>query len=152
MALRTLSVLVVLCVAFAGGCATYSQSSPSTQATMKVPANYHQVVARYIAELKAKSVTKSKITKAEITRPGLGFNGIFSGGDRPMVCARVTYQTEYGSVSSRAAYAFSNGQIESVIYPDAFNPSSGAFGNLIKSATTCDRLTYGPFPEMLKVR
>ena len=52
------------------------------------------MVARAIVEAYAKNeLPMSRILKAEVTAPAIGWMGIGGGGNRPIVCARLTVKS-----------------------------------------------------------
>jgi hypothetical protein len=152
-----------------GGCATeaagtgsaskaqVSSGSASFDPSYAAPPGYRQVIARNIAESYAKNNSPmSKILKAEITAPAIGWMGAFNGGNRPIVCARLTVKSE-GLFSDQSTfvtgYSFEKGQVADVFYPEAINPAvGGAFGAILKNAMTCGDLAYGAFPELLRLK
>jgi hypothetical protein len=96
----------------------------------------------------------SKILKAEITAPADGWMGITGGGNRPIVCVRLTVKSQ-GLFSDQstyvAGYTFEKGQVADEFFPEAINPAlGGAFGAAIRNAATCGNLTYGAFPELMR--
>jgi hypothetical protein len=122
------------------------RAAKSPVSSVGVPSNYRQLVARRLA------TNKYKVIKAEISRPGEGWMGLFNGGNRPMVCARVTFQGPLIQQTYVAGFTFEKGQIADVIYPGGYNPMGGALGAALQSALTCDKFSYGPFPELAKAR
>jgi hypothetical protein len=150
-----------------GGCATdagetgpassarASTASASSNPSYAAPPGYRQVIARNIAESYAKNNTPmSNILKAEITSPADGWMGIFNGGNRPIVCVRLTVKSE-GLFSDQSTYVtgytFEKGQVADVFNPEAINPAAGgALAAAIKNANTCGNLTYGAFPELTR--
>lgn len=133
---------LVLCLAIAG-CATPNSvavaQERAAKSSVSVPANYRQLVARRLA------ANKGKVIKAEISRPGEGWMGLINGGNRPLVCARVTFQGSMIQQTYVAGFTFEKGQIADEFYP-------GGYGGLLQGALTCDKLSYGPFPEMARSR
>ncbi len=161
-------LLGVLALAI-GGCATdvaetgtasgarVSSANASFDPSYAAPSGYRQVIARNIAEAYAKtSAPMSKILKAEITAPAIGWMGAFNGGNRPIVCVRLTVKSE-GLFSDQATsvtgYSFEKGQVADVFNPEAINPAlGGAVGAAIRNASTCGNLTYGAFPELMRLK
>jgi len=113
--------------------------------SVAVPANYRQIVARHLAPNLKKW---GKLRKAQISRPGEGWMGIFSGGNRPIVCATVTAQGTLIEQTYTVGFTFKGGRIDHVFYPGGYNPMIGAVGAALQEALTCGKLTYGPFPEL----
>jgi hypothetical protein len=125
---------------------SWSQSAVAQAAgSTAVPANYRQVVARHLAP----SLKKwGRLRNARISRPGEGWMGIFNGGNRPIVCATVTAQGTLIEQTYTVGFTFKGSRIEDVFYPGGYNPMVGAVGAALQNALTCDKLTYGPFPEL----
>jgi hypothetical protein len=148
--LRRLLFLSV-CIALTG-CATTDSAGVGQEGAAKtsvgVPANYRQLIARHLAA----SADKAKVLKAEISGPGEGWMGLFGGGNRPIACARVTVQGPLIQQTNIAGYTFENGRIADVFYPGGYNPMIGAVGAALQSNLTCDKLSYGPFPELARAR
>ena len=140
---------LVLCLAIAGFATPNSiavAQERAAKSSVSVPANYRQLVARRLA------TNKVKVIKAEISRPGEGWMGLINGGNRPMVCARVTFQGPLIQQTYVAAFTFEKGQIADQFYPGGYNPMGGALGAALQSALTCDKFSYGSFPELAKAR
>jgi hypothetical protein len=151
-----------------GGCATdaaetgpvskaqASSAGASANQSYAAPPGYRQLVAHNIAETYRKQdLPMSKILKAEITAPAIGWMGIFDGGNRPIVCVRMTVKVAPGLFSDEstyvAGYTFEKGQVADVFYPESVNPAlGGAFGAAVRNAATCGNLTYGAFPELMR--
>jgi hypothetical protein len=150
-----------------GGCATDAAekgpasgaraSTASYNASYAAPPGYRQLIARKIVEAYAKDNSPmSKILKAEITAPAEGWMGITGGGNRPIVCARLTVKSQ-GLFSDQSTYVvgytFEKGQVADEFFPEAINPAlGGAFGAAVRNAATCGNLTYGAFPELMRVK
>jgi hypothetical protein len=152
-----------------GGCATdaagtgavsktqASSASASSDPSYAAPAGYRQLVARAVAEAYAKNnLPMSKILKAEVTGPADGWMGITGGGNRPIVCVRLTVKSE-GLFSDQttyvAGYTFEKGRVADEFFPEAINPGTGgAFGALIRNASTCGNLSYSAFPELMRLK
>jgi hypothetical protein len=150
-----------------GGCATdaaetgpasgarASTANASANPSYAAPPGYRQVIARKIAESYAKDNSPiSKILKAEITAPADGWMGIFNGGNRPIVCVRLTVKSD-GLFSDKSTYVtgytFEKGQVADVFNPEAINPAAGgALAAAIVNANTCGNLTYGAYPELTR--
>jgi hypothetical protein len=150
-----------------GGCATdaaetgpvskgqASSASASSNPSYAAPPGYRQLVARAVADGYAKNdLPMSKILKAEITAAADGWMGITGGGNRPIVCVRLTVKSQ-GLFSDQstyvAGYTFEKGQVADEFFPEAINPAlGGAFGAAIRNAATCGNLTYGAFPELMR--
>lgn len=142
MLLHFLSVAVGLTLTTACGTQTAHAQAASSVA---IPANYRDIVARNLApNLK----NWGKLRKAQISRPGEGWMGVFSGGNRPIACATVTAQGAWIEQTYTIGYTFKGGRIDDVFYPGGYNPMIGAVGAALQSAMTCNKLSYGPFPEL----
>jgi hypothetical protein len=115
------------------------------------------VIARSIKDSYAKAGwPMSKILKAEITAPAKGWMGITGGGTRPIACVRLTVKSQ-GLFADKSTfvtgYTFERGKVADVFYPDSVNPAlGGAIGAAIRSASTCGNLTYGAFPELMRLK
>jgi hypothetical protein len=115
------------------------------------------MVASAVKESYAQSNTPmSDILKAEITAPAIGWMGIFDGGNRPIACVRLTVKSQ-GLFSDTAThvtgFTFENGKIARAFNPEAINPAAGgAFAAAIVNANTCGNLTYGAFPELIRLK
>lgn len=152
-----------------GGCATdaagtgpaskaqVSSASTSSDPSYAAPPGYRQLIARAIAEAHAKnSLPMSRILKGEITAPAEGWMGITGGGNRPIVCARLTVKSQ-GLFSDQSTYVvgytFEKGQVADEFFPESINPAlGGAVGAAIRNASTCGNLTYGAFPELMRLK
>ena len=152
-----------------GGCATdaaetgpaskarASTASASSDPSYAAPPGYRQLVARAVAEAYAKNdLPMSKILKAEITAPADGWMGITGGGNRPIVCVRLTVKSQ-GLFSDQstyvAGYTFEKGKVADEFFPEAINPAlGGTFGAAIRNASTCGNLTYAAFPELMRLK
>jgi hypothetical protein len=107
------------------------------------------MVARYLAA----NVDRGKVLRAEISRPGLWEGPFGWGGARPIVCARWTAQGPLIQQTYSLAFMFKGGQIEETFDPNAINPAAGgAFAAAARNAATCGKLSYAPFPELVKSR
>jgi hypothetical protein len=152
-----------------GGCATdaagtgpvsktqASSASASSDPSYAAPTGYRQLVARAVAEAYAKNdLPMSRILKAEITGPADGWMGITGGGNRPIVCVRLTVKSQ-GLFSDQttyvAGYTFEKGRVADEFFPETINPGTGgAFGALIRNASTCGNLNYNAFPELMRLK
>jgi hypothetical protein len=150
-----------------GGCVTdAAETGPASKApaatanassnpSYAAPPGYRQMIARAIAETYAKNnLPMSRILKAEITAPANGWMGIFDGGNRPIVCARLTVKSQ-GLFSDQSTYVvgytFEKGRVAGEFFPENINPAlGGAVGAAIRNANTCGNLSYGPFPELMR--
>jgi hypothetical protein len=150
-----------------GGCATdaaetgpaskarASSASANSNPSYAAPASYRQLVARAVTDAYAKNNTPmSNILKAEITAPADGWMGIFKGGNRPIVCVRLTVKSQ-GLFSDQstyvAGYTFEKGQVAEEFFPEAINPAAGgALAAAIVNANTCGNLAYRAFPELTR--
>src|SRR5262245_30795548 len=127
----------------------------SANPSYAAPPSYRQAIARAIAEAYAKNnLPMSRILKAEITAPAIGWMGIFEGGNRPIVCARLTVKSQ-GLFSDQSTYVvgytFEKGRVADEFFPENVNPGTGgAFGAAIRNANTCGNLNYVPFPELMR--
>ena len=93
----------------------------------------------------------AKLVSAEISSPGEWEGPFGLGGKRPIVCARLTIEGPIIRQTYNLGYTFQNGEIAEVFDPDSVNPAAGgAFGAALKSAATCGKLSYSPFPELSK--
>ena len=134
-----------------------STASASANPSYAAPPGYRQLIARKIVEAYAKNdLPMSNILKAEITAPAEGWMGITGGGNRPIVCARLTVKSQ-GLFSDQstyvAGYTFEKGQVADEFFPEAINPAlGGALGAAIRNASTCGNLTYGAFPEFMRLK
>lgn len=141
--------LLSLCLAVAV-CATNESTAlaqeRAAKSSVSVPANYRQLIARRLG------ANKAKVLKAEISRPGEGWMGLINGGNRPLACARVTVQGPLMQQTYVAGFTFEKGQIADVFYPGGYSPVGGALGGALQGALTCDKLSYGPFPELPRSR
>jgi hypothetical protein len=148
LSISLLSVLTCLAVM---GCASTDASVTTESVVNKganaVPPNFRKLVASQIVSTR----DPKTIIDAKISQPGVGFIGtLYMGSNRPIVCARVTFQGPLIQQTYVAGYTFTNGQIEEVFYPGGYNPVSGALGAALQSAMSCDKLTYAAFPEIVK--
>ena len=120
----------------------------SGESGQRVPANYRQLVARNIL---ASKMDLAKLVSAEISSPGEWEGPFGLGGKRPIVCARLTIDGPIIRQTYNLGYTFQNGEIAEVFDPDSVNPAAGgAFGAALKSAATCGKLSYSPFPGLSK--
>ena len=132
-----------------------STANTSSNPSYAAPPAYRQLIARKIVEAYAKdNLPMSRILKAEITAPAAGWMGITGGGNRPIVCARLTVKSQ-GLFSDQATYVvgytFEKGQVADEFFPESINPAlGGAVGAAIRNAATCGNLSYGPFPELMR--
>jgi hypothetical protein len=152
-----------------GGCATdAAETGPASKAQASTgsasfdpsyadPAGYRQLVARAIVEAYAKNeLPMSRILKAEVTAPAIGWMGIGGGGNRPIVCARLTVKSQ-GLFSDQSTYVvgytFEKGKVADEFFPENINPAlGGALGAAIRNAATCGNLSYGAFPELMRLK
>ena len=142
------AILLVL-----GGCATTDTSETAqaggTDPATAVPANYRQLLARNFAA----KTDLSKLRKAEISQPGVWVGPFGLGKPTPIACAVLTIQGPLIQQTYAVGFTFQNGQIADVFSPDASNPAAGgAFAGAMKNAATCGKLSYTPFPELMKPR
>lgn len=150
------SSMFSLCVVAAsllslGGCATTDAAgvdkSGANTTTAAVPSNYRSMVARYIAA----KVDRGKVLQAEISRPGLWEGPLGLGGVRPIVCAKWKAQGSLIQQNYSLGFTFKDGQIAEAFDPETINPAAGgAFAAAMKNAATCGKLSYSPFPELVK--
>lgn len=138
---KAVTTLVVLVGCFMSGCAT------PDPATTTVPQNYRLLVAGYLAS----KWDKRKILKTEISGPGDWVGPFGLGSPRPIACVQLTIQGPLIQQTVAMGFTFENGQIAEVFNPDEVNPAAGgAFAAAMKNAATCGKLTYSPFPELVK--
>lgn len=147
------SVLWLCCVAsvlLVGACATTDAASGkpgAAKTTTSVPPGYRQLIARYIQT----KVDTGKVLKAEISRPGLWESPIGIFEPKSIACARWEAQGAIIQQTYVLAFTFENGQISDTFDPRYINPAAGgAFGAALKHAATCGKLSYSPFPELMK--
>ena len=144
MVSRNVSTLSVIGIVSALTIATAASAAPKGgegKMTTNVPANYRQVVARY---LKGKMGVR-KVLKAEISRPGTWSRW---DGVRPIACVRWQEQGLLMVETLSVGFMFQNGQVSEQFDPQPNNPAAGgAFAGLLLNAATCGKLTYIPFPE-----
>jgi hypothetical protein len=125
----------------AGGCAT------TDPATTTVPSNYRLLIARYVAA----NWDMSNIIKAQISSPGEWVGPFGLGSPRPIACVQLTVQGPLIQQRNALGFTFENAKIGEVFYPNEINPATGgAFAAAVKSAVTCGKLAYSPFPELVK--
>jgi hypothetical protein len=133
-----------------GACTTSDAGSAkpgAVKAATAVPPNYRQLMARYIAA----NVDRGKVLKAEISRPGVWESPIGLFEPKPIACARWTAQGAIIQQTYVLAFTFENGKIAEAFDPGYINPAAGgAFAAAIKQAATCGKLSYSPFPELMK--
>ena len=82
--------------------------------------------------------------------------GIGGGGNRPIVCARLTVKSQ-GLFSDQSTYVvgytFEKGKVADELFPENINPAlGGALGAAIRNAATCGNLSYGAFPELMRLK
>jgi hypothetical protein len=123
---------------------TTSSLAASTTIPTAVPSNYRQLIASKLAA----SADLNRLVKAEISLPGEGWMGLINGGNRPMACVTLTIDGPLIQQTQTTGYTFKNGQIDKAFSADA----GGAALAAITSATTCDKFTYVPFPELRRPR
>ena len=131
-----------------GGCASTDATGIQTTAiplSTAVPPNYRQIVARNVLA----KAQREKILQVQISAPGVWVGPFDLGTPRPIACVRWTRQGVFGPLEEDIGYTFSDGHIDEVF---GFNPMAN--GGLVPAATkhayTCGKLTYGPFPEVIK--
>jgi hypothetical protein len=75
------------------------------------------------------------------------------GSPRPIACARYRFQGWLIEQTVELGFIFENGRLSDVFNPNPNNPAlGGAFAGALTYAVTCGKLTYGPFPELVKKR
>ena len=47
-------------------------------------------------------------------------------------------------------FRFNNGQIYEALNPETVKYSAGLVGVMLLKSVTCDKLVYGPYPEIVK--
>lgn len=121
------------------------QTSTAAPLPTTVPPNYRQIIARNVL---AKTPPTS-ILQVQISAPGVWVGPFDLGKPRPIACIRWTRQGTFGPLEEDIGYTFSDGHIDEVFN---FNPmaNGGLVAATAKHAYTCGKLTYGPFPEVLK--
>lgn len=112
-----------------------------------VPRNYREIVARNIRA----RAGHNRIIMAQISPPGLWVGPMGLGGTRPIACVRWKVQGTLGQEEYDTGYTFADGHIDEVF---TFNPltTGGLVAAAAKHAYTCGKLTYGPFPEVMKAK
>jgi hypothetical protein len=132
-----------------GACATTDAASGKTGGANRataVPPNYRQLIARHILA----NVDSGKVLKAEISRPGVWESPIGLFEPKPIACARWDAQGPIIQQTHVLAFTFENGKIADTFDPRYVNPAMGALSAAIKHAATCGKLSYAPFPELMK--
>jgi hypothetical protein len=131
-----------------GGCATTDAGGPDGEKIPKavaVPSNYRQLVARYFAA----NVHHGKMLNAEISHPGVWSSWI--GGSRPIVCIKWRARGEFIDQNYSLGFKFENGKIAEAFNPEYANPGAGGYlGAAMLNAATCGKLSYAPFPEIMR--
>jgi hypothetical protein len=122
-------------------------STPEQLAARAVPANYRQIIAHDMAaKYRAAKWDRRKILNSEISGPDEGWMGLY--GNRPIVCVRLTVRGPFIDQTFTTGFTFENGHIGEEFSPYDVNPAAGgAVAAAIRDASTCGKLTYGPFPE-----
>ena len=133
-----------------GGCANNDAAGIETAAipsSTAVPANYRAIIARNV---RAKAAPSS-IVHAEISPPGLWVGPMGLGTPRPIACVKWRSNGTFGQEEHNIGYTFADGHIDEVI---GVNPltSGGLVAAAAKHAYTCGKLSYGPFPEVMRAR
>jgi hypothetical protein len=146
------SVLRILAVAtpfwLLSGCADTDGAGIQTASVpplTAVPADYRQILARNVLA----KVHPKKILNAQISPPGLWVGPLGLGGPRPTACVKWTAEGQYGQESHNIGYTFSQGHIDEILGFDPMS-SGGLVPAMAKHAYTCGKLSYGPFPEVMK--
>lgn len=133
----------------AGGCAAGDAAGEKGQGVPKAyvaPANYRQVVAHHFLA----SIKTGKMLKAEISRPG---EWPRLDGSRAIVCVNWRAQGPLIEQNYTLGFMFENGKVSETFNPDYINPGAGgALGAAILNASTCGKLTYDAFPEIMKAK
>jgi hypothetical protein len=147
-----LALFVAAQALIVGGCSgtdgpSIETASAAAAPGTAVPQNYREIIARNI---RAKA-GHSRIITAQISPPGLWVGPMGLGVSRPIACVRWKVQGTLGQEEYDTGYTFAEGHIDEVF---GFNPltTGGLVAAAAKHAYTCGKLTYGPFPEVMKPR
>lgn len=143
-ALGALASLLLL-----GACATTDAASGKPGAiktSTAVPPNYRQLIARHILA----NVDRGKVLKTEISRPGVWESPIGFFEPKPIACARWVARGPIIDQTHVLAFTFENGKIADTFDPTYVNPAMGALSAALLNAATCGKLSYAPFPELMK--
>jgi len=114
-----------------------------------VPGNHRQLITRYFA---SKDGGGAKVLSAQISRPGLWQSPLGLGAPAPIVCVKWTVQGSFGPGDTLLIFRFHNGQIYEALNPESVRYAAGVFGVMALKSVTCDKLAYGPFPELAGLR
>ncbi len=90
-----------------GGCGGALPPGASGESGQRVPANYRQLVARNIM---ASKMDLAKLVSTEISSPGEWEGPFGLGGNRPIVCARLTIDGPIIRQTYNLGYTFQNGR------------------------------------------
>lgn len=114
-----------------------------------VPGNYRQLITRYFA---SKDGGGAKVLSAQISRPGIWQSPLGLAAPAPIVCVKWTVQGSFGPGGVLLIFRFHNGQIYEALNPESVRYAAGVFGVMALKSVTCDKLAYGPFPELTKLQ
>ena len=107
--MSTLGRAIPAAVAAAVLVSASSGTAPAQGTSSVVPKNYAQLIAAKLRQMEDPSV----IQYAGITKPGERFVGLFYGGSRTAVCARVVRPNFFGaSAAWYYMFYFENGRVE----------------------------------------
>jgi len=114
-----------------------------------VPSNYRQVITRYFA---SKGGGGAKVLSAQISRPGLWESPLGLTAPAPIVCVKWTVQGSFGPNGASLIFRFQDGRIYEALNPESVRYAAGVFGVMALKSVTCDKLAYGPFPELARLQ
>jgi hypothetical protein len=69
---------------------------------------------------------------------------------KPIACARWVARGPIIDQTHVLAFTFENGKIADTFDPTYVNPAMGALSAALLNAATCGKLSYAPFPELMK--
>lgn len=118
----------------------------SVKAANAVPGNYRQLITRHFA---ANNVVRSGAVSAQISRPGLWQDPLGLAGPAPIICVKWT--TQGSQYVAMLIFRFHEGQIYEALNPETVKYGGGLFGVMLLKSVTCDKLSYGPYPEISKL-
>lgn len=114
-----------------------------------VPANHRQLITRYFA---SKGGGGANVLSAQISRPGVWIGPFGLGAPAPIVCVKWTVQGSFGPNGASLIFRFHNGQIYEALNPETVKYAAGMLGVMALKSVTCDKLAYGPFPELARLQ